>query len=532
MAISIIPVASSSSGAAATDFTVNVGSSGSTNVTLSTAFPAGSYICTSSLSDTTLDIYLFSSDGAMVGSANSTTATTTITASQPFNRVVLYGGANNDTLEFQFKYVFAPSAVTTNYTAPARLISRSVSTLPNLNDTVVLTGENFATDVVVRFIGTDLVERAPKSVVRDSSTQLTVTRPDNFPTTVNPYSIKVTNPGVSPLPTTTNQHIIANTITSGASPVWITGSQLDTAYYNTPASIQLSATDSDGGSSVTYSIVSGSLPTGLSLSSSGLISGTSTSTAGGGKVLTIRATDSGGNFLDLNTVLPYALATGGTIQTEGSTLFHTFSSSGTYTQLVTAPVSYINVGGGGRGAANGYSSGGTSGGGGGGGGGGVRDATSTSLSAQAYSVVVGGAQSASSFAGLTAGAGNNAGGTAGASSGSPQNNSGLGAFAGGGGGAGAAATTSSGAVGIVSPSIQRNGVYSASYQYGAGGDGGGWVAAGAGLSGPGTVSPPRGGPYTGDTVGGSGEPSSGGGGGMAASQSPGNGGSGCVIIRY
>jgi hypothetical protein len=307
MAINVFPVPSSSSRATATDFTVNVGSSGSTNVTLSTTFPAGSYICTSSLSDTTLDIYFLSSEGAIVGYANSTTATTTITASSAFNRVVLYGGANNDTLEFQFKYVFAPSAVTTNFGAPARLISRSVATLPNLNDTVVLTGENFASDVVVRFIGTDNVERAPKTVVRDSSTQLTVTRPDTFPTTANPYSIRVTNPGITSLPTTTNQHIIANTISSGASPVWVTGSQLSTAYYNTAFSQQLSATDSDGGSSVTYSIVSGSLPTGISMNSSGLISGTSTSESGGGKVLTIRATDSGGNFLDLNTVLPYAI---------------------------------------------------------------------------------------------------------------------------------------------------------------------------------------------------------------------------------
>lgn len=526
MAISIIPVASSSSGAAATDFTVNVGSSGSTNVTLSTSFPAGSYICTSSLSDTTLDIYLFSSDGVMVGSANSTTATTTITASQPFNRVVLYGGANNDTLEFQFKYVFAPSAVTTNYTAPARLISKSATNLPNLNDTVILTGENFASDVVVRFIGTDNVEREPKSVVRDSSTQLTVVRPDNFPTNVNPYSIKVTNPGVSPLPTTTNQHIIASGISSGASPTWVTGSQLNTAYYNTAFSQQLSATDSDGGSSITYSIVSGSLPTGISMNPSGLISGTSTSESGGGKALVIRATDSGGNYLDLNTVLPYAIATGGTIQTQGSSLFHTFASSGTYTQLVPATVSYLTVGGGGRGA----SGMGGSGSGGGGGGGGVQT-SSTSLNAQAYSVVVGGAQTASSFAGLTAGAGGSTGGSNGGTSGSPQSRSGA-SGGGGGGGSAAAATSSSGGVGIQFASVQRGGVYSATYQYGVGGDGGSWVTNGGGLTGPGSSPSPSGGPYLGEAVGGPGEANSGGGGGMSGGSQAGAGGSGCVIIRY
>jgi hypothetical protein len=526
MSINVFPPASSSSGATATDFTINVGSSGSTNVTLSTSFPAGSYICTSSLSDTTLDIYFLSSEGTIVGYANSTTATTTITASDSFNRVVLYGGANNDTLEFQFKYVFAPSAVTTNFGAPARLISRSVATLPNLNDTVVLTGENFASDVVVRFIGSDNVERAPKTVVRDSSTQLTVTRPDDFPTAYTPYSIKVTNPGVTALPTTTNQHIIANTVSSGASPVWVTGSQLSTAYYNTAFSQQLSATDSDGGSSVTYSIISGSLPTGISMNSSGLISGTSTSESGGGKQLTIRATDSGGNFLDLNTVLPYAIATGGTIQTSGSSLFHTFASSGTYTQLIPATISYMNVGGGGRGA----SGMGGSGAGGGGGGGGVRTA-STSLSAQAYSVVVGGAQTSSSFAGLTAGNGGSTGGSTGGTSGTPQSNSGAGS-GGGGGGSGAAATSSSGGVGTQFASIQRNGLYSATYQYGVGGDGGSWVTNGGGLTGPGSSPSPSGGPYLGEAVGGPGEANSGGGGGMSGGSQAGNGGSGCVIIRY
>lgn len=263
------------------------------------------------------------------------------------------------------------------------------------------------------------------------------------------------------------------------------------------------------------------------MNSSGLISGTSTSTSGGGKELTIRATDSGGNYLDLNTVLPYAIATGGTIQTQGSTLFHTFASSGTYTQLVTAPVSYINVGGGGRGASNL----GGSGVGGGGGGGGVRDATSKSMSAGAYAVVIGGAQTASTFDSLTAGAGSNSSqNAAGGTSGSPQSRSGF--ASGGGGGAGAVAFDGTGGLGYVSPSIQRSGVYSALYQYGAGGNGGGWVAAGGGLSGPGTVPPPSTGPYTGYTVGGTGEANSGGGGGIAASSNSGNGGSGCVIVRY
>ncbi len=472
------------------------------------------------------------SDGTSAGYANSSTATATVTATQPFNRVVIYGAANNDTLTFQFKYVFAPTAVTTNYAAPARLISRSTSILANQNETVVLTGENFASDIDVKFIGTDNVERSPKSTVRDSSTQLTVTRPDLMPPAYNPYTIKVSNPGIA-LPTTTSQHTMSGAISSGASPVWVTGAQLDTAYYNTSASIQLSATDADGGSTVTYSIISGSLPTGLSMSSAGLISGTSTSTSGGGKALVIRATDSGGNYLDLNTVLPYAMATGGTIEVSGTTLFHTFRSNGTFTPLRSQAFDYYVVGGGGQGSGYAYSQGG-----GGGGGGGVYAAAGATLNTQAYSVTVGGAGTNSTFNSQTGGAGGGTGGRTGGSSGSPQNysagSSSSSSTPTGGAGAGAAslANNGQGGVGYVIPSVQRNGVYSASYQYGAGGDGSGWVSGGGGFSGPGTTTVPRGGPYTGDTIGGSGEANSGGGSGTASSGNPGSGGSGCVIIKY
>ena len=72
MALKRSTLASSGSGAASNDFTINVGSSGNTNVSLSTSFPSGSYICTSSLSDATLDIYLINEDGTSAGYANAT----------------------------------------------------------------------------------------------------------------------------------------------------------------------------------------------------------------------------------------------------------------------------------------------------------------------------------------------------------------------------------------------------------------------------------------------------------------------------
>jgi len=533
MAIEIYPTPSDS-GAATNDFTVNVGATGYTNVTLSSEFPAGSYICTSSLSDTTLDIYLIASDESSAGYANSTTASTTVTASKAFNKVVIYGSTNNDTLTFQFKYVFSPSNVANNVSAGARIISISTSSLPNQNDTTVITGQNFATDVQVTFTGTDNTARSAKTIVRNSATSLTVTRPDNMPPAYSPYAITVVNPGIA-APTTTNSHILSSAVTVGAIPVWVTGAQLNPAYYNQSYSYQLSATDSDGGSNVTYSIVSGSLPTGITLSSSGLISGTSTVTTGSGRSLTIRATDSGGNYVDLNTNLPYATATGGTITAGGGYVFHTFNANGTYTPLISQTgVSSIAVGGGGGAGASGS---------GGGGGGGVARGTNMSLSVQNYATVVGGGGGTSSFNGGSATGGAGAGSGVGGNSGAPQNNAGAScgtSYGGTGGGAGAAGGCSgSGGQGYVFESVQYSTLYSATWQYGAAGLGsGGGIGNnnGGGFYGPGSSSLNRGcgGPSCGyNWRGADGEPNSGGGGGGGYSgYGGGSGGSGTVVIRY
>jgi len=64
----------------------------------------------------------------------------------------------------------------------------------------------------------------------------------------------------------------------GTAPMWVTNPTLPTFYAaDSSTSIQLSATDSEG-EAVTYAVTSGSLPTGTSLSSSGLITGTPTAT--------------------------------------------------------------------------------------------------------------------------------------------------------------------------------------------------------------------------------------------------------------
>jgi len=284
-------------GGSSNDFMINLGTSGYTNVSLSNNFSAGSYICTSSLSDTTLDIYLISSDGTNAGYANATSGTTIISASKTFNRVVVYGGTNNDTLSFEFKYVFSPSDVSDNVLGAApKIISASTSSLPNIGSTTTITGQNFATDITATFVGSDNVNRSG-SVSRTSATSLIVTRPSTLPIEHAPYTLILQNPGISN-PTSTNSNKLISYITVGSSPTWVTSTTLNTAFISQAFSQTIQATDSDGGSSITYQIVSGSLTPGLSLNTStGVISGTPTGSTGSSTV-TISATDSGGNSVN------------------------------------------------------------------------------------------------------------------------------------------------------------------------------------------------------------------------------------------
>lgn len=290
---------SSSGTSVSNDFIVNTGTSGNTTITLSKDFAIGSYVIASSLGDTSYDVYLIATDGTLAGSVNSTTAQTTVDASKTFNKVVVYGTTNNDTLTFTFKYVFTPSADDSSITVVGpRITSLSTSTLANTNSTTTVTGKNFASNITATFTGTDNVVRNAKSVVRNSSTQLVITRPDDMPLAYNPYTLTLTNPGISN-PTSTNLHK-QGSLSGGSAPVWTTSAgEISTIFVKDSAySSTLVASDPDAGGSITYSIVSGSLPTGISLNSStGALTGTS-SAAFGIYNFTVRATDAGGNYLD------------------------------------------------------------------------------------------------------------------------------------------------------------------------------------------------------------------------------------------
>jgi hypothetical protein len=303
------------------DFNLNIVGTYTTS-TLAKAAAAGSYAITSSLSDYSYDMYAYDSDGTLAGY----TKTPTLTATSSFTKVVVLGGTSGDLLSFSYKTTYNSTNTTSEVTAAPFITSVSGTALNNINNSVTVNGGNFATDVAVAFTGTGYSSTAAKSIVRSSAAQLIVTRPDNFPPSASPYTITITNPGVT-APTGTNAHILTNAVTAGTIPSWSTSTTLPVYTRNVPYSTTVAASDSEL-STMTYSYVSGTLPDGLSLASNGTISGTPTVLTS--HTYTVRVTDAGGNYVDrtftLNNVGPNAP----TWVTSGSLTSATWSASYSY----------------------------------------------------------------------------------------------------------------------------------------------------------------------------------------------------------
>lgn len=406
-----------------------------------------------------------------------------------------------------------------------------------LNDTAVdtaggyikITGSKFSSGAQV-YIGSTLAT----SVALVSSTVLNVQLPA---TAAGTYDLYVVNTDGSFGLKVNGVTFSPNTVT------WVTNSTLSTQPSGIPMSVQLSATGATG-----YQVQTGStLPTGLTLSSSGLLSGTVTVTSDTTYSFTIEAYDA-----------------------ELQDVPRTFSLTVTLAAAPTA-VDYLVVAGGGTGGGH-YA--------GGGGAGGYIYLTAQSVTAGTpYTVTIGagspnvtgqgvqGVVGGNSFfrsstaigggsggsrdgnlVGQTGGSGGGGGGGGGSGAGSGTagqgNNGGVGldnagsSLGGGGGGAGAAGTSgaSGGTGGIGAFNDLTNallvGQLSSGNYYVAAGGGGGTQDATAGAGGIGGGG--AGGKNAGSGVAGTANTGSGGGGaGQSANGSrSGAGGSGIVIIRY
>jgi mucin-19 len=141
----------------------------------------------------------------------------------------------------------------------------------NLPANITITGDNFQTGATVKFIGNDGTEYASPTVTRNSSTSLTAQVPNTITSANEPYSIKVTN-STSNLAGTLGDalNIDASPVLSVASGSLGTLEDTDRTGSNLTS---ITATD-DEGDAITFSVTSGTIPTGLTLNSNGTWSGT------------------------------------------------------------------------------------------------------------------------------------------------------------------------------------------------------------------------------------------------------------------
>ncbi len=164
----------------------------------------------------------------------------------------------------EFKAIDAPPVITS-------IDDGDIDSAGGGNQTIVITGSNFSNSVTVLLIANSGSDITPSTVTRNSATQITITHAKNqFVNANEPYDVKVINEnGLSA--------VLFDAINVDNEPAWQTPAG---ALSGSPFSegdtlnVTLSATDPDG-DTVTYSLQSGALPSGISLNSStGVLSGT------------------------------------------------------------------------------------------------------------------------------------------------------------------------------------------------------------------------------------------------------------------
>jgi hypothetical protein len=233
--------------------------------------------------------------------------------------------------------------------SPASIADTSSST------NITITGDFFASGATVKAIGQNLSEIAASSVTFTNSTTLVATfNGTSFADAQEDYSIEVTN--VSGL---TGKGV--DLLAVNATPAWtVAAGSLGTVYDagRTSLSFTTGATD-DEGASLTYSVTTGSLPSGLSIASStGTITG-NTSAVGSDTTVTFTLSVTDGSN---TTTRQYSIL-------QKAPVITSYTSTGSGTFSVPTGISTVDVlviGGGASGAYGGTSWWGGGGGGAGG----------------------------------------------------------------------------------------------------------------------------------------------------------------------
>ena len=184
----------------------------------------------------------------------------------------------------QFKSIDAPPSVAS--VSPANVGQSTISSNPSL----VISGTNFSNTVTVKITGNDGTEYTPASTTRNSNTQVTITLPSTLTNANEAYDVTVQN-------TSGLDFTLADAFNINATPVFgVASGSLGTLAFDGRASSNLTpitATDSEG-TTVTFSITTGSAPAGLTFNSNGTWSGTANSVnATATSNFTVTATDGG-----------------------------------------------------------------------------------------------------------------------------------------------------------------------------------------------------------------------------------------------
>jgi hypothetical protein len=416
--------------------------------------------------------------------------------------------------------------------APPTITTVSPSTYNGESGTTfTINGTGFTSDAIVKFIDVNNTEFTASVVSFVNSTQLTATTPQDFTVAQEPLDVRVSQ--LSGIVTK------LDCIDCGGSPSWTTtaGQIGGTIYSNGAVSTSVAATDPDSGATITYSVYSGALPSGLSLNNStGAITGTAPSPGSDTTYnFTIRVTDNAGNTADrafsIVVLVPapssveYLVLAGGA---GGGNNHAGGGGAGGYynsTVAVAASTAYtVTIGGGGGGARGGFPSiQGTSG--------------SASQFASISATGGGGGGGREGGGGLSGGSGGGGGGGSGADlnygssvGGGYRGGAAVNLYGGGGGGAGGAATDRTGYLPSDGGVAAYSSITGTSTPYGGGGGGGGYGAGTYGVGGSGLGG--TGGNGGDATSAPSANTGSGGGGGKPAYGGGGSGSSGVVIIAY
>ena len=254
---------------------------------------------------------------------------------------------------------------------------------------ITVNGNFFDSNSTVTFIGNNGAEVGAASVTYVDDTELTVSVPATITSANEPWSVRVTK-------TSGLASVLSDALNINAAPIFNTASgSLGTLENNESAGnlTTISITE-DEGEGITLTVVSGSIPSGLTLNNNGTFSGNAPLVGSNTTYsFTVRASD-GTNTADRAFTItvnapPYLDGSGGNnTYTYGDYRVHAFTGAGTFTvntlgadPTYGSAVDVLLVGGGGAGGNDNSA---------GGGAGGLVYRPSLTVSATGYGIVIGG----------------------------------------------------------------------------------------------------------------------------------------------